>query len=208
MASPLANHLPTFADERPAASPPRRLTPLGAKPGKPEGGARGVVAEAEERGRQQGLEAARAEMEAARAADLATFQSRLAAEREAWRQEVAGQLAARLEEGLAQIEATLADAVARALAPFLDRALRDKAVAEFVQTLARLKDARDIAIRITGPEDLLAALHGPLASRADIAEYMLGDSTDLTAVIGDTTIETKITAWRERLAAADGAGNG
>lgn len=208
MASPLAHHLPTFNPERPAA-PPRRLTPLGPK-GKAEGSApRSQLSEAEERARQQVLAAARAEMDAARAADQAAFQERLAAEREAWRTEVAEHLGAQLGEGLAQIEASLADAVARTLAPFLDAALREKAVAEFVQTLARLKDARDIAIRVTGPEDLLAALHGPLAGQADIAEFMLGDKADLSAVIGDTAIETKIAAWRERLAAAlDGAGHG
>lgn len=203
MASPLAHHLPTFAHERPA-SPSRRLTPLGAK-GKAEGGAaKGIVAEAEERGRTQAVEAARAEMEAAREADRRQFAERLAAERAAWRTEVAEHLASRLEEALAHIEGALADALARALAPFLDEAIRSRAVAEFAQTLARLKDGRDIAVRITGPEDLLAALHAPFGSQADIAEYMLGDSVDLTAVIGDTAIETKIAAWRERLAAALG----
>jgi hypothetical protein len=208
MASPLAHHLPTFAHERPA-NPPRRLTPLGTR-GKPEGSAaKSVVAEAEERGRAQAIEAARGEMEAAREADRKEFAERLAAERAAWRTDVAERLASRLEDALSQIENGLADAVTRALTPFLNEAIRSRAVAEFAQTLARLKDGRDVAVRITGPEELLAALHGPFAAQADIAEYMLGDSADLAAVIGDTAIETKIAAWRERLTAAlDGAANG
>ncbi|MBN8995459.1 MAG: hypothetical protein J0H94_09540 [Rhizobiales bacterium] len=205
MAGSLADHLPSFAGTQ-AASPARRLMPLGVKPGKPAAPAKSPVAEAEERGRLAATEAARAEYETLQSAERRAFDERLAAEREAWRTEVAERLATAVGAAMREIETALGDAVARALTPFLAAGTRERALKDLAETIQRVKGRRDVAIRVTGPADLLAALKEPLAGAGVAIEYAAADMVEARVTIGDTLIETRIGAWRERLMAALGGG--
>jgi hypothetical protein len=59
-----------------------------------------------------------------------------------------------------------------------------------------------VRIRIAGPETLLERLRQHPAARAATIEYSVADKAEVSVTIGDTTLETQLTAWGERIVAA------
>ncbi|WP_187371584.1 hypothetical protein, partial [Methylobacterium oryzihabitans] len=141
--------------------------------------------------------------EARLAAERAAFAEHLEAERRLWGEAQADPLAAGLAAALSEIEARLADRVAEALVPVLDGVLRLQAVEELRGLLARLlADPAHPAIRVTGPEDLLAALAARLGPEAGAVAFAPADGVEVRVTADRTVIETQLAAWGRRLAAA------
>jgi hypothetical protein len=198
MAGAVAEFLPTFAPgKRNDFDLSGRIKPLGAPEPKD---ATDHLAMAEERGRRQGFEAARLEVERARIELLADFDLRLASERQNWVEETADRLAVKLDVALGEIRTTLVDTVADALGLFLTTAIRQRAVDELSQTvLALLHDGRHAALSISGPEELLSHLRGRLDEHAKVIEYVTANDADVRVAIDDTAVATRIAEWIARL---------
>lgn len=165
------------------------------------------VAEAEERGRAagraQGLAEARADAEAAMAAAREGFAAELAAERARWSESEAERLAAGFAAALRALDANLTRRIGRLLVPVLTDALRRRAVDDLAQALGRLTaDPNHAAIRVSGPEDLLAALGQRLGAQADGIAFAPGAAPEVSVVADQTVIETQLAAWTRLLAAA------
>lgn len=156
-----------------------------------------------EAGRAQGLAEARAEAEAAMAAEREAFAAELAAERARWSESEAERLAAGFAAALRALDADLTRRIGRLLVPVLTDALRRRAVDDLAQALGRLTaDPNHAAIRVSGPEDLLAALRCRLGDQADGIAFAPGAAPEVSVVADQTVIETQLAAWTRLLAAA------
>ncbi|AWN37616.1 hypothetical protein [Methylobacterium radiodurans] len=197
-ADPFANPWSGLKRSAPAAAPEPVETPE-------ERAAR--LEEAEARGRAeghaQGLAEARAEAEAAMAAERESFAAQLAAERARWSESEAEQLAAGFAAALRALDADLTRRIGRLLVPVLTDALRRRAVDDLAQALAKLTaDPNHAAIRVSGPEDLLAALSHRLGPQAAGIAFAPGAAPEVSVVADQTVIETQLAAWTRLLAAA------
>jgi hypothetical protein len=138
--------------------------------------------------------------EAEMARERDRFDARLAAAREGWIRDQAEVLADRLEQGLTEIEARIADRTACILRGFLADRLVDRATRELashIRTLLAGADGKVVAV--SGPGDLLTALSEKLAGAAAALDLRPGGSADLRVVCDDTLVESRLSAWLDRL---------
>lgn len=158
------------------------------------------IEEAFERGRQEGLAAARGECEAALAVERRQRDAREAAERLAWQANEYARLAEKIERAMAAIEDELAKSVARILKPFLVEERVKQVTRALSENLSRIlsKDA-PAALKITGPEALLSVLRDRLASHPATVEYVAGDGVDVTVEAHHTIIKSQLQAWIDHL---------
>ncbi|WP_306438920.1 hypothetical protein, partial [Methylobacterium symbioticum] len=162
-----------------------------------------LLAEAEARGRAEGLAEARAEAEARLEQERAAFETRFAEARRQWSESEAESLASGFAAALRALDAELTGRIARLLVPVLTDALRRRAVAELGDALQRLlADPQAAQVRVSGPEDLLAALGDRLGPLADTIAFAPGEATEVSVVADQTVIETQLAAWTRLLAAA------
>ena len=212
MVSAIARYLPDFSVDAPAnppASPPLGL-PLFVRPRAVEPQPQAPVEDtaelvraAQERGREEGRAEAREAFEAALASERARFAEDMAAERRRWSEEEAERLAARFGLAFQEAEAKLTAGVARVMVPFLAEALRSQVLDELQATLVTLAaDKRHATMRISGPEDLISALGARLAGCGPSLEFVVDEGPDVRVLADETIIETQLTAWIGRLAAA------
>ena len=122
-----------------------------------------LIAAAEARGRKQGRAEALAEAQAQsaqeRAAQQARFEEQVAQARRDWSAAQGETLAAGFAAAMQALDATLSDRVARLIAPVLGQALQHRALDELGAALRRiLAEPQRAAVRVRGPEDLIAAL--------------------------------------------------
>lgn len=184
-------------------APPEPMTPvLPAPPEEPEGPSlEAQLQEAFARGAAEGEARAAAAHEAAREADRARAAEMLEAERARWAAQEAGRLADLMAEAASGIEARIAAAAARALRPFLDDAVRERALAglaEALHTLVRAKPAASLAM--TGPEDLGRALMERLdPALAAAVRFAPGPGVELAVTVDDTVVETQLALWSRAL---------
>jgi len=158
------------------------------------------IAAAESRGREEGRHAAQAEMQEELAEAERRFEERIAAERLRWTAEQSERLCGEMDSALARLGGSAAETVARILAPFVSEAIRAQAVAELARATEGLLGGRqDISLRISGPGDLLEALHARLGDNAAGIEFVPGPVCEVRVVGGSTLIETRLRAWAERL---------
>jgi hypothetical protein len=166
------------------------------------------IAEAEARGRDAAEAAAAAELMRIRAEDAATFDARLAAARKTWVEDTAAGLSASIAAGIEGIANSLGDSVARVLAPFVAKAVRERALDELAETvLALLHGGRHVAFRLRGPRDLVGRLSEALAAFPHALEPA-DDGADLRVTIDDMAVDTEIAAWVARIEDAAGAAHG
>ena len=149
-----------------------------------------------ERGRQDGLIAARAEHAGAAARDAADAERRTADERTAFQACEYAELAGHITHGLEQIEIEIAAAIARILGPVL---IREKSV--------QITDVLSLALKnflssdcpplltISGPEPELAILRDKLASSPVAFEMKPDGARDITVQAQSTLIKTQLGAW-------------
>jgi len=162
-----------------------------------------LLAEAEERGRQQGLGEARREAEAARRLAAEEAEARLAEARRHWSAAEAEALADGFAAALRALDATLSDRIARLLVPVLTDALRRQAVAELSGALTRLlAEPQAATVRVSGPEDLLAALAGRLGPLAAAVSFTPAETAEVQVSADQTVIDTQLGAWTRLIAAA------
>ncbi|SFV09716.1 hypothetical protein SAMN02799631_04934 [Methylobacterium sp. 174MFSha1.1] len=183
-----------------AASP--LVKPPAAKRETPEERA-ALLAAAEERGRQQGLAEAREEAAVARLHAAQAAEDRLAEARRHWSAAEADALADGFAAALRALDATLSDRIARLLVPVLTDALRRQAVAELSGALARLLAEPQAAhVRVSGPEDLLAALAERLGPLAASVSFTAAETAEVQVSADQTVIDTQLGAWTRLIAAA------
>lgn len=183
-----------------AASP--LVKPQAAKRETPEERA-ALLAAAEERGRQQGLAEAREEAAIARLHAAQAAEARLAEARRHWSEAEADALADGFAAALRALDATLSDRIARLLVPVLTDALRRQAVAELSGALARLlAEPQAVHVRVSGPEDLLAALAARLGPLAASVSFTAAETTEVQVSADQTVIDTQLGAWTRLIAAA------
>jgi len=145
------------------------------------------------RGLEQGQAAARAQLDAELADQQKHFEIALAAERQA-REAEAAKFAAALAGGLVSLERTIADSVGRLLRPFLAARARAQAVADLrAAILALFGKEPGIALTISGPEPLLAALRRTLPQAA--ISYLANRDCEIRVTGNETVLETRLGAW-------------
>ncbi len=145
-------------------------------------------------------EAAQRRLEEAFAAEKARYEDELASQRVIWVEQHAVQLSTQIVEGLGRIEAILSDRVANILKPFVSDAFRQQSNAEFKEALATLLTGDDAGpMRIEGPEDLVQSLKENLGSHGGAIEFLPGDHVEVSVTIRDTTMQTQLRAWSDRL---------
>jgi hypothetical protein len=145
-------------------------------------------------------EVARQQLEEAVAAERARCEEELAAQRVIWVEQQAGQLSTLIVDGLGRIEATLSDRVANILKPFVCEAFRQRSIAEFKEVLATLLLGEETGpMRIAGPEDLLLMLKENLGPHGTAIDFLPGDHVEVGVTTRDTTVQTQLRAWSDRL---------
>lgn len=152
-----------------------------------------------ENGRQAGLAEARAEAEAVAAREAQAAEAALEQARLAWTEAVAMPLAAEFPRALDALAERLAETTGRLLRPFLEGELRDAASRALIDQIRPLLSGGDGSlIRVSGPADLMATLRGvfPAGTPVEFAEI---EAVDVSIVLGETVIETRIAAWVARL---------
>ncbi|MGA2793358.1 MAG: hypothetical protein ABSE69_07450 [Roseiarcus sp.] len=160
------------------------------------------IEQAFERGRLEGLAAARGECEATLAVERSQWDEREAAERLAWQANEYAGFADKIERAMAAIEDELAKSVARILKPFLVEERIKQVTLALSENLSRIlsKDA-PAALKITGPEALLSVLRDRLAAHPVAVEYIVGDGVDVTVEAHQTIIKSQLQAWIDHIEA-------
>lgn len=124
----------------------------------------------------------------------------VAAIRETLRAEQASLLEEGLESAFVALEDRIAHCVAEVLQPLVEDRIARRIVASFRETLSRLLEGdQGSLVRISGPDillDLLRSEPGPLEGRI---EFQAADTAELTAVIGETTLNTRFAEWMAQL---------
>jgi hypothetical protein len=145
-------------------------------------------------------EIARRNLEHALAKEAVKFEERLEQERAAWAADEAQSILIQLSEGLAALENRISDRVAHVLAPFLIEAFRQQACSDVRAVLASLHaQPNGATARISGPSDLLHEIEKEHDKDGLALAFKPGAKPDITIVIDDTTVETRIQAWASRL---------
>jgi flagellar biosynthesis/type III secretory pathway protein FliH len=159
--------------------------------------------EALERGRQEGLAAARAEVDAALARQQGEFEERAKTERIAFQNQEYAALADQISAGLSEIEARIAEAAAHILRPYLAQEQSKRVIQALSETLGRILSSESPALlRISGPEAVLNALRDRLSNHAVEVEYSLADGVDVTIEAQQTVIRSQLQAWLDLIDAA------
>ena len=155
---------------------------------------------AEAKVRAEERDAARQQLEEAIAAEKARCEEELASQRVIWVEQQADQLSTLIVEGIGRIEAMLSDRVANILKPFVSEAFRQQSVMEFKEVLATLLLCEETGpMKIAGPEDLLQALKDNLGPHGNTIEFLPGDHVEVSVTARDTTVQTQLQAWSDRL---------
>lgn len=156
-----------------------------------------------ERGRQEGLAAARAEVEAVLTRQQGEFEERAQAERIAFRSQEYAALADQISAGLSEVEARIAEAAAHILRPYLAQEQSKRVIQALSETLGRILSSESPALlKISGPEAVLNALHDRLSSQAVQVEYSIEDGVDVTIEAQQTVIRSQLQAWLDLIDSA------
>jgi hypothetical protein len=158
------------------------------------------IEEALERGRQEGLAAARAESAAALAQQRGQLTERESAVRLAWQANEYAQFAEKIDMAIGALEERLAQSVARILKPFLIEEQVKKVTQALSENLSRIlsKDAPPV-LKITGPEALLTLLRDKLSSHPVEVEYAPANGLDVIVEANQTILKTQLQAWIDHI---------
>jgi hypothetical protein len=153
------------------------------------------VEEAYQRGLEEGRLASEAAAEARIEELKAAMEISLAATRQAWCDEQGPQIARHITMAIREMEDRVAQSVACVLRPFLTQAVRERAIGELRAVLQDLvNSAPDVALQVTGPEDLLAVVRDGLPALGAVS-YVASEGVDVQVKAGASIIETRIAAW-------------
>lgn len=177
--------------ERPAPAQPQL------QPAPAEAAPANLLDDAYRRGHAAGL----AEGEAKLAEERIRSAIRLGEERAKWSDQQAVAIVNGFDAACREIESNIASSVARILLPFLAEAVRDKAIASLVDQISALTSNSPVpAFRVTGPSELIDLVRTQLnlAGRTGV-EYQSADTVEVRVLADQTTIETQISIWMDRL---------
>ncbi|MBJ6123932.1 hypothetical protein [Microvirga splendida] len=159
-----------------------------------------LVKAVEAKARAEEREAARQQLEEVMAAEKARYEDELASQRVIWVEQQAAQLSVQIVEGIGRIEAILSERIANILKPFVSEAFRQQSIAEFREALATLLLSDETGpMKIAGPEDLVLVLKENLGPHGEAIEFLPGDHVEVSVTARDTTIQTQLRAWSDRL---------
>ena len=145
-------------------------------------------------------DAARRQLDEAVAAEKVRYEEELASQREIWVEQQASQLSTLIVEGIGRIEDMLSERVANIMKPFVSEAFRQQSIVEFKEALATLLLSEETGtMKIAGPEDLLLALKENLGPHGGAIEFLPGDHVEVSVTTRDTTVQTQLQAWSDRL---------
>ncbi len=162
------------------------------------------LAEAYERGRQEGRREAQAKLEELRTAEGAAAQELVEAERIAFQLNQYAQLEGTIRAGFAEIGENIGAAVARILAPFLAGEVVKHATDELCKNVARLCAGRSPGlITIRGPERLLSRLRQRMPDLPTAVEYVEDNGVEAVVEANPTQIVTELRPWADLLASLD-----
>lgn len=152
--------------------------------------------------RSEEREAARLRLEQALEEERERHREELAVQREIWVQQEALQLSSQIVTAVGNLEVVLSEKVARILAAVIPEALKQNAIAEFTQILGTILSGESVSLlRVTGPEDILAAIRAEMVLREGLVEFVPTDDVEVTLAAGDTMVQTQLSTWAERLQA-------
>jgi uncharacterized protein (DUF2267 family) len=157
--------------------------------------------EAAARGRQEALEAARAEFAAALAVERKDWEDQEAARRLAWQAGEFARFSEKIDRAMTAIEDRVAQAVARILKPFINEERAKQVTAALSENLSRIlsRDAPAM-LKITGPEALLSVLRDKMSEHAVKVEYIPSAGADVTVEANQTIIQSQLQAWIDHVA--------
>lgn len=161
-----------------------------------------IAAEAAAEGRRAGAADARVEFERLRSEDIARAEQRVAEERRSWVDAESERLAGAIDSGLAALREELAASLARVIGPFLETAVRERAMVEMAALINdTLTGGDNPVMRVTGAPDLIDELRARIDPRAPVS-FEPGTQSEVIVIAGATTLETQMQAWTARLGAA------
>ncbi|MBD8907285.1 hypothetical protein [Methylorubrum zatmanii] len=174
---------------------------------RPEEDREALIAAAEARGYEQGraeaLAEAQARAEREREEQSAAFEDRLAQARRDWTEAHGAALATEFAAAIGALDATLSSRVARLIAPVLSESLQRQALDALAAALRKiLAEPQRPAVRVCGPEDLIAAVSARLGGLAAGIAFEAAPGPEVTVSAGETVIETELAAWSGLIAAA------
>lgn len=159
-----------------------------------------LVKAVEAKVRAEERDAARRQLEEAIAAEKARYEDELASQRVIWVEQQVDQLSTLIVEGIGRMEALLSERVANILKPFVSESFRQQSIVDFKEVLATLLLGDETGpMKIVGPEDLLLALKENLGSHGSAIEFLPGDHVEVSITARDTTVQTQLRAWSDRL---------
>ena len=195
--------------------PPRR-TPWAPKPVLLESGARPSppagepakledmsvkLAEAQARGREEGLAEGRLEASDRHAAELASAREQAETQQQELRLNEYTEIESAVRSVLRQIEDNIGAAVTRILAPFLSQEVLKRAVDELAKAVVRISSSASPGlIKIRGPERVLALLRQRIADLPIEVEYVEDDRVETVVAANATQIVAELRPWADLLA--------
>ncbi len=151
-------------------------------------------------GLEEGMARARAEADARIAALEKAHAEELSTRERLWADRLAAELAGRLQEGFRHLARRLEEAVADVLAPLVQEAVREQALADLAATLVSLSE-EGLRIQVKGPSHLIEALKARLPD-CPLETEMNEEMADIHVHLADAVIETRLAEWQARLAEA------
>jgi len=184
----------TSPSPKPPADPPAAVVP----------DIEASIAEAYQRGVQDGRAEANAEHIKRQAAQETDYDSRLEKASEAFRAKELAQFAEAISSSLTEIEERIALTTARIMKPYLLRKQMKLVFDALCEDYARLRssDAPPL-LRVSGRESVLSALRSRLASQPIEIEYSLNENVEVTVLADNTRIQTQLQAWTDAINAID-----
>jgi len=132
-----------------------------------------------------------ADLQAAHAAELAALTQRLEAE-------TASRLAERFADMAGGLVTALGDQTARVLAPVMEDALLQRAVADMAQMMKQgLVAGEGYTIVVKGPTPLFEALKRQLGEDMPLFRHVETDDIDLAVEMDGTILVTRMAAWAD-----------
>lgn len=145
-----------------------------------------------ERGRLSGA----AEMKRVLAEQDARFTSERDLARRQWTEAEGQKLAGMLDKGMATVRDELALAIAQTMSPFIVGRLREQALEDLTVAAEELvSEHMPLAIEISGPPDLTAALAERLESLATVIRVAAVVTPELRVRVDKRVIETRLNDW-------------
>ncbi|MDB5596825.1 MAG: hypothetical protein JWM36_3786 [Hyphomicrobiales bacterium] len=202
---PLTHFLPVLDahKSRQIEAPRRDIHLVPAKPVRDEESLpdrRNSEAAAYELGFREGCESFEAREKERLAEEERRFAERLELARAAWTRDQGSLIANGVVKALGVIERGICEGAERILKQVIDETMRQRAMAEFAESIGHLlRDGEAGIITVHGPADLLTELQTRLLPHGGTVEFNEQEGAEVWVRVDQTHIETRFGAWRSSL---------